>query len=582
MTEKKNTFKKEKNDFILYLPGFWNLIDSGLKQLKNEKIIDRIWQHEHTVWKSDPTEISNRLGWLHTPRIMKDSVPEIQLFVEEVKKEGFTQALLLGMGGSSLASTVLRSVFGVKTGYLDLHVLDSTNPGAVLHVDRMIDPEKTLFIVSTKSGSTAETLSFMRYFYNKTMQMVGEQKVGSHFIAITDPGSKLESPAKQLGFRKVFLNDPNIGGRYSSLSYFGLVPAGLIGTDLKQLLNTAQDMAGTADTGYSLTEQNNTPAVLGTVMGMLARQGRDKLTFITSPEIQSFGTWVEQLVAESTGKEGKGILPVVNETVLQPDKYEDDRIFVYLKLDKDVTFHKEVKSLRQTGHPLIQIHLNDRYELGSEFFRWELATAVSGYFLKINPFDQPNVEATKKLTKKMVITFQDKGKLPETEPSLKTDILSVFTDKTVHSIEQALEHFFTYLNPGKEGKCRSYVAIQAFVQPELETDKALQQFRTKIQKTYKVATTVGYGPRFLHSTGQLHKGDGGQGLFIQITGEISKDIPVPDKAGKEKSSISFGVLALAQALGDREALLDAGRTVIRFHLKTENTEGISLLTKAIR
>jgi len=582
MTGKTNTFKKEKNDFILYLSGFRNLIDSGLKQLKNEKIMDRIWQHDHTVWKSDPYEISNRLGWLHSPRVMKDSVPEIQQFVEEVKKEGITQALLLGMGGSSLASEVLRSVFEVKPGFPDLHVLDSTNPGAVLHVDRMINLEKTLFIVSTKSGSTAETLSFMRYFYNRTMQKVGEQKVGSHFIAITDPGSKLESPAEQLGFRKVFLNDPNIGGRYSALSYFGLVPGGLIGADLKQLLNKALHMADTTDTGYSLDDRYNTPAVLGTVMGMLTRRGRDKLTFITSPEIQSFGTWVEQLIAESTGKEGKGILPVVNETVLQPDKYEDDRIFIYLKFGNDITFDKEVKSLHQSGHPLIQIHLNDRYELGREFFRWELATAVAGYFLKINPFDQPNVEATKKLTKKMVNTFKDKGKLPETEPSLKTDTLSIFTDETVNNIEQALEHFFTHLNPGQEGNGKSYVAIQAFIQPEPETDKALQQLRTKIQKTYRVATTIGYGPRFLHSTGQLHKGDGGQGLFIQITADIPNDVSVPDKAGKKESSIRFGVLALAQALGDRQALLDAGRTVIRFHLKTENTEGISLLTKAIR
>ncbi|MFO7891660.1 MAG: glucose-6-phosphate isomerase [bacterium] len=582
MTEKKNTFKKEKNDFILYLSGFRRLIDSGLKQLENEKIVNRIWQHDYTVWKSNPTEISNRLGWLHTPETIMNTIEEIQTFAEEINAEGFTQALLLGMGGSSLASEVLRSVFGVKTGYPDLHVLDSTNPGAVQHVDGMIDPEKTLFIVSTKSGSTAETLSFMRYFYNKTMQMVGEQKVGSHFIAITDPKSKLESPAQQLGFRKVFLNDPNIGGRYSALSYFGLVPAGLIGTDLKKMLYTAQSMADNAKIDYSLSELNNTSAILGTVMGMLARQGQDKLTFITSPEIQSFGTWVEQLVAESTGKEGKGILPVVNETVLQPDKYEDDRIFVYLKLGDDITFDKEVQSLHQSGHPLIQIHLNDKYELGSEFFRWELATAVAGYFLEINPFDQPNVEATKKLTKKMVTTFQDEGKLPETEPSLKTDTLSVFADKTVNSIEQALQNFFAHLSPGQSAKGRSYVAIQAFIQPEPETDKALQQFRTKIQKTYKVATTVGYGPRFLHSTGQLHKGDGGQGLFIQITGENPKDVPIPDKAGKEKSSISFGVLALAQALGDRQALLDAGRTVIRFHLTKDTVQGISLLKENIK
>lgn len=582
MKELQNPFRKQTKNFILHLPGYQTIIDTGLQQLKDEKIVHRIWQHDHTVWKSDPTEISNRLGWLHSPKVMREFVGEIQQFVGDVKKEGFTQAILLGMGGSSLAALVMRSIFPMKSEYLDLQVLDSTHPKAILNIEKELKQQKTLFIVSTKSGGTAETLSFMRYFYNQTMKKVGKQKVGSHFVAITDPGSKLESPARQLGFRKVFLNDSDIGGRYSALSYFGLVPAGLMGIDLKQLLDRAEFLAANSKDEDLLQQKRNTAAILGTVIGKLAQQGRDKLTFITSPQIKSFGMWVEQLIAESTGKQGTGILPVVNETILESEVYGDDRLFVFLKLNEETTNDQKVKSLQQARYPVIQINLKDIYDCGAEFFRWEMATAVAGYFLHINPFDQPNVEATKKLTKEMVKTFKNTGKLPKTEPAVTEDDFTVFTEEKVDTLDKALQNFFDQINSGNKNNTRSYIAIQAFLNPNPRIDQILQQLQKKIQKTYRIATTIGYGPRFLHSTGQLHKGDGGQGLFFQITADSAEDVPIPEQAGEEKSSLSFGVLVFAQALGDRQALMDAGRTVIRVHVKKNIDQVISLITDRIQ
>ncbi len=580
--EKREVLISDRKNFITYLDTYQSTVDKSLKKMKAKRIVLRIWERDHTVWKSNPTEITNRLGWLDSPRVMSETVEDIQDFVVQVKSEGFTHSLLLGMGGSSLAPEVFRRLFGVRKGYLDLVVLDSTTPGAVLSYAKTLTPEKTVFIVSTKSGNTVETISFMKYFYNMTLNKVGKEKIGKHFIAITDPGSGLEALAKELKFRKIFLNDPNIGGRYSALSYFGLVPAGLIGIDLRALIDRAQIMVCNTEGCNCPVDGNNTGAVLGAVMGELARQGRDKVTFITSPEIEPFGAWVEQLIAESTGKEGVGILPVVSETVLEPVDYADDRLFIYLKFNDDQTYDKQVSSLTNSGHPVVQINLKNKYDLGSEFFRWEIATAIAGYFLNINPFDQPNVEAAKVLARKMVTTYQEQGKLPELEPSFKMNGLSVFGDNQVNSLEEAFSKFSEKADFRPNGKGRSYVAIQAFIRPTLETDNVLQEFRTKIQTKYKLATTVGYGPRFLHSTGQLHKGDGGNGLFIQITSDNPVDANIPDKAGEKTSSITFGVLALAQALGDRQALLDANRTVIRFHLGKDTVSGISQLTEALK
>ncbi|MFQ5408179.1 MAG: glucose-6-phosphate isomerase [Anaerolineales bacterium] len=477
---------------------------------------------------------------------MLENLHRIEALVEAVQGDGYTHALLLGMGGSSLAPEVFRKTFGVRAGYLDLSVLDSTDPAAIrAHADRL-DLRKTLFIVSTKSGGTVETLSFFKYFYNRVVAAVGHAQAGAHFVAVTDPGSKLERLAGEHDFRAAFLNDPNIGGRYSALSYFGLVPAALVGVDVARLLDRALDERCNCDGCNCPRDGDNRGGQLGAILGELAKAGRDKVTFITSPEIASFGDWVEQLIAESTGKEGRGILPVVGEPVGAPEVYGGDRLFVYLRLAADDRHDAAVQALEAAGHPVVRLQLDDIYDLGAQFFLWEMATAVAGYFLQINPFDQPNVEAAKILARDMVAQYAAHGALPDGD--------------SVPAAPDALHAFLSAGNPG------DYIALQAYVQPTAESDAALLELRTHLRERYKLATTIGYGPRFLHSTGQLHKGDGGNGLFVQFESDAEDDIPIPDEPGSETSSISFGVLKQAQALGDAQALRDAGRRVLRFNL----------------
>ncbi len=568
--EKRDGMLSAKMSCSCSLGKFQDDVDRALQQIKDNNILSRIWSHDHTVWKDDPAEISNRLGWLHSPDKMADAVDQITAFVEEVRAAGYTHALLLGMGGSSLAPEVLRCTFGVKDGYLDLAVLDSTDPGAVLEKMEELDVSKTLYIVSTKSGGTVETASFMKFFYNEALKRVGADKAGEHFIAITDPGSALEATAKELKFKKVFLNDPNIGGRYSALSYFGLVPAALIGMDLALMLERAAVMAQNTASCNGTASTDNSAALLGAAMGALAIAGRDKVTLIISPPVSYFGAWVEQLIAESTGKEGKGILPVSDETVGSPDKYGHDRLFIYLRLTGDDTYDASVQVLRDAGRPVVQLNLSDQYDLCGEFFRWEMATVIAGMCLGINPFDQPNVESAKVLAREMVAAYHMEGKLPRLTPDFQSEGISVYSDLTANSIAQVFTKFLSLAQPGEdEAAGRSYVAIQAYIMPHPETDAALKKLQTKIQQHYRLAVTVGYGPRFLHSTGQLHKGDGGNGLFIQLTTDLQKDLPIPDQAGGSTSSITFGVLKNAQALGDRQALLDAGRQVIRFRLGSD-------------
>ncbi len=580
--QKKKQLEKGKKNFAAKLGDLQSDVDKTLKQMEQEKIVSRIWDHDHTVWGQEPTEITNRLGWLKSPETMLELVPDLQDFVNNVRGDGFKDALLLGMGGSSLAPEVFRKTLGVQDGYLDLHVLDSTDPGAVLEYAEKLNPKTTLYIVSTKSGGTVETLSFMKYFYNQTKDQLGEKAVGNHFVAITDPGSKLEELAKNLNFRKTFLNDPNIGGRYSALSYFGVVPAALIGVDLNLLFDKAQTMMCNCESCNTPVDGKNAGAWLGGVMGELANKGKDKLTFIISPKFAYFGSWVEQLIAESTGKDGKGILPVEGEALLDPKNYAKDRLFVYLRLEGDHKFDSPVEKLEDAGFPVVKIHLDDLYNLGSEIFRWEIATAVAGWRLNINPFDQPNVESAKVQARKMVTAYQEEGKLPELKPTLEEEGIAVFTDTEAGSLADVLENFLSQGTDGKNGfHGRSYINLQAYVKPTPQTDVALKSLRTKLQQKYRMATTVGYGPRFLHSTGQLHKGDGGNGLFIQFTSEMPNDIAVPDEPGKDASSISFGVLKSAQALGDRQALLDEGRKVIRFRLGANVAEDLNKLMETV-
>ncbi|MFA4916096.1 MAG: hypothetical protein WC560_05425 [Syntrophales bacterium] len=554
------------------LGSYRTAVEKVLTELYNHRIVTRIRDKDYTVWKDSPVEITNRLGWLESPRAMMAAVNHINNVVDEVRGDDYTHALLLGMGGSSLAPEVFRTTFGVRDGYLDLTVLDSTDPGTILAHKERLDPAKTLFIVSTKSGGTVETFSLLKYFYNHVRETLGESKAGRHFIAITDPGSALADLATAHQFRATFLNDPSIGGRYSAISYFGLVPAALIGMDIEIILSRA---AVTADQEFACNKPDIDTlngASIGVVLGEMARAGRDKATFIISPRIASFGDWLEQLIAESTGKEGKGILPVVGELLGNTDVYGSDRLFILLHLDGDDVDNGRIAALEKSGHPVVRIDLHDCYDLGGQCFLWEMATVVTGHLLGINPFDQPDVEASKVLTRKMIAGYREKGKLPVNEPALTGKGIDVYGNIRAESPAAALAAFIRLGGPN------AYIAIQAYVQCTSETDAALFLLRQRLRDQYRLAATVGYGPRFLHSTGQLHKGDGGRGLFIQLTADDLRDAPIPDEMDNNESSMTFSLLKAAQALGDQQALINAGRHVIRFHLGTDVAAGLEVLT----
>jgi len=556
------------------LGRYQSVVDAACARMMKDRVPDRIRQKDYTLWKPAPEEITNRLGWLHSPRAMTGRLNQINDLVHAVKKDGYTRALLLGMGGSSLAPAVFRKIFGVSDGYLDLAVLDSTDPGAVLTFSEQGDFAKTLFIVSTKSGGTVETFSFMKYFFNLLSARCGAQEAGRHFIAVTDPGSALAELAAAHRFRETFLNDPEIGGRYSALSCFGLVPSALAGVDVNKLLDRAAEAADQERSLHDFGADALSGLYLGAAMGELARAGRDKLTFVFSPRIACFGDWLEQLIAESTGKEGRGILPVVGESPGPSAVYGDDRFFVCIHLDGDEAQDDTTDHLEKAGHPIIRIGLPDVYDLGGQIFLWEMATAVAGHILGINPFDQPDVEAAKVLARKMIVQYREKGSLPDEVPLLRSEGIAVYGDCPAHSPGDALNIFLGSALPD------GYIALQAYLQPTAETDAALLRLRNALRDQYHLATTAGYGPRYLHSTGQLHKGDGGRGIFIQLTADDPRDVPIPAEMGQPGSSLSFGVLKAAQALGDRQALRNADRPVIRFHLRGDVAAGMKILSDA--
>ncbi len=556
-----------------FLGRYEDAVASALSELQDRRIVERMWEGDHTVWGPEPDEIANRLGWLYSPEETEKALPEILGLAEAVREEGTQHVLLMGMGGSSLAPEVFGFALESREGYPDLAVLDSTDPEAVLRHADNLDLSRTLFIVSTKSGGTVETFSFFKYFYNRVAEVVGEDRAGSRFVAITDPGSGLVDTAEKYDFRATFLNDPNIGGRYSALSHFGIVPAALTGVDVSKLLGSARSMARECGPGNEI--EDNPGAWLGAVIGELARsQRRDKLTLLASPSLSAFGPWVEQLVAESTGKDGAGILPVAWEPEGPPEVYGDDRLFVSMRLREEGPDGLSEK-LRDEGHPVIEVQLENAYDLGGEMFRWEVATAIAGWRLGINPFDQPNVESAKIQATKMVAEYQKKGELPELEPTVVDGDMSIYSPGSAATAAEAIEGFLSQTRPG------DYVALQAYLPPSDETTAALQRLRVRLRDRLKVATTLGYGPRFLHSTGQLHKGDGGNGLFVQFTAGHTRDAPIPDEAGRSDSSLDFGVLEAAQALGDRQALLDANRRVIRVYLDGDVTGGLERLVEIV-
>ncbi len=568
--EKMERLRSSWRRMQIDLGGYQQAVEAALEEMAHEAVVDRIWKHDYTVWKEDPEEITNRLGWLHIANGMKENVPRLQALVDDVRDDGYTDVLLLGMGGSSRAPEVFHKVFGSQEGHLDLAVLDSTDPEAVLAQLERLDLGRTLFIVASKSGTTTETLSFFKFFYNQVLALLGEEEVGEHFVAVTDPGTSLANLARELDFRHAFLNDPNLGGRYSALSFFGLVPAALIGVDVDQLLDSALTMASGCES--CVVTGDNLGAQLGALLGELAKLGRDKATFVVSPEMASFGAWVEQLIAESLGKSGTGILPVVGEPLGPSDVYDhhghDDRVFIHLRLNMkgDHAQDAQLERLAEAGHPVVRLNLRDLYDLGEQMFLWEMAVAVAGHRLGVHPFNQPNVEAAKVQARRMVERYQREGQLPAGESSPVT--------------AEALHNFLSQAPSGgspSPNSDRAYIALHAYVQRTARTDAALLALRTELRDRYKLATTVGYGPSFLHSTGQLYKGDAGKGSFIQFTADAARDVDIPDKAGSPQSGITFGVLESAQALGDRQAMEEVGRRVIRFHLGEDVLAGLENL-----
>ena len=496
-----------------------------LEAMEKEQVTRRIWAHDPAVWKPDPDtpEIRDRLGWLAVGKAMAQQAKALAAFADEARSE-HQRVVLCGMGGSSLAPEVLWRTFGAKPDFPSLHVLDSTDPRAVRQASNDAELARTLFIISSKSGTTQESDSFFRYFWERTKGR------GAQFVAITDPGTPLERLARERGFRRTFLNPPDIGGRYSALSYFGLVPAALIGIDVAALLHRAHRMAEAC--AGCVPALDNPAAWLGVILGEGALAGRNKVTFALSPGIASFGLWVEQLIAESTGKEGKGILPVADEPLGAPEVYGTDRLFVAMRLggESDAATDARLAALEDAGHPVVHLRLEDRLDLGQEFFRWEFATAVAGAVLGINPFDQPNVAESKANTKAVLA----KRAAPAAAASAAE-----------------LERFLAGIKPG------DYLALMAYLPPTADNDRRLAAIRLRLRDRLRVATTLGYGPRFLHSTGQLHKGGPPIGHFLQITDRSTEDIAIPGEP------FGFRELEAAQAEGDLQALRARGRPAIR-------------------
>lgn len=516
------------------LGDYLSLVESALDKLDSDDVVSRIWGGDHRVWSEDPTEIEDRLGWLTLPQDMVKQIPLLAGFGSEIRQSGFTNIVLLGMGGSSLGPEVLRRTLGSAPDFPQLRVLDSTLPSWIISANEAIDPSRTLFLVSSKSGTTIESNTLYSYFRQCVADGLGESDAGDRFVAVTDPGTPLEILGSRDGFRRVFINPPNIGGRYSVLSCFGMLPAALLGLDLEDFLGRTavmQQDCRVANAGA------NPGARLGAIMASLAQHGRDKLTLITSPALASFGLWVEQMLAESLGKSGRGIVPVAGEPTLSLEQYSNDRLIVYLRLQGDDNSGPDalVKDL-SSAHPSMRLELADRADLGAEFYRWEFATAVAGCILGVHPFDQPNVQGAKDKTDLVLKHLAETGELP---------------------CLQATESVESLMSKARAG---DYLAILSYLPDTGEVHRAMAHLRQRLSEKYGIPTTAGFGPRYLHSTGQLHKGGPISGIFLQFTTDHPKDIAVPNRP------YSFGSLADAQSTGDLQALLELGRRAGRIQL----------------
>ncbi|MBO0860417.1 MAG: bifunctional transaldolase/phosoglucose isomerase [Chloracidobacterium sp.] len=560
------------------LGGYEADVQTIIKRAESEQWTRKICRKDASLWKLEEAHqkiIKNSLGWVTVPEQLVESADELAAFSARVRDEGFKDVALLGMGGSSLCPEVFRRTFGKVPGSPELHVLDSTDPSTILALRSAVDLPRTIFVVASKSGTTIEPLMFYKYFFNEMRKEKGEN-AGENFVAITDPSTYMEAMATGDKFRRIFLNPSDIGGRYSALSYFGMVPAALQGVDFKTLLDRAERAMHACQPAVPAADN---PAVrLGSIIGALAKAGRNKLTLSTDPEISSLGLWVEQLVAESAGKEGKGILPVANEALTSPEMYGDDRLFIHIAVGMiDPEAENRLRAIEAAGHPVVRRVMNDTLDLGEEFYVWEMATAIAGAVIGVDPFDQPNVQESKDNTKLLLEDFKRDGRLPEQTLAVEGRGLKVYCDEeTIQALgkNKTVETFIAaHLKRVKPG---DYLAMLDYIRETDENESLIQSIRAHLRDALRVATTTGYGPRFLHSTGQLHKGGDSSGVFIQITADDLKDVPIVGEP------FTFGVLKQAQALGDFQSLASRDRRAIRVHLGADVAAGLKTLLEIVR
>jgi transaldolase / glucose-6-phosphate isomerase len=548
-------------------------VSSIFEEWQKENKINRVWSRDASVWSN--TDEAKWLGWLDSVEAELSKIQEYKDFADDVKSAGFTHVLLMGMGGSSLCPEVLAETFGKK----QFHILDSTVPAQIKTVEGKTDLEKTLFIVASKSGSTLEPNTFKQYFFEKLSEKVGRENAGKQFVAITDPNSKMQKVAEGDNFRKIFFGNPEIGGRFSALSPFGIAAGASMSLDVEDFLKRANEMVAACKIS-NLTE--NPGAILGTILGVCQTNGHDKLTIFTSPEIYDAGAWLEQLIAESTGKKGVSIIPVDLEAIAKPEDYGEDRIFAYLRLkdSADDSLDEKVALLEDSGFPVVKIVLEDMMNLAQEFFRWEFATAVAGAIMEINPFNQPDVEAAKIEAKKITEEYEQTGELPEETPFFEADGIKLFTsedyaeslDKYIEGDKSLKKYLAAHLAHIQEN---DYFALLGYVERNAENQALLRQIRHRVFEEKLVATCLGFGPRFLHSTGQAYKGGANNGVFLQITSDDAEDFDVPEQ------KFTFGVVKAAQARGDFQVLIDRGRRALRIHLGADVKSGLEKILALI-
>lgn len=564
----------------LVLGQYQKPVETELARLRAQKSITRTWACDASLWTDSPqvaAQIENRLGWLRLPTDGRIDREVLRAARDESRRAGWRHLVMLGMGGANITAETLYAIFGQQEGFPALITLDSTDPTAIRDVEAQIDLARTCFIVASKSGSTLETLAMLYYFYDKVQN-------GDQFIAITDPETRLAEEAQRLGFRAIYYNPTDMAGRYAALSYFGMLPIAMLGLDFERLLDRAAEMALAC--GANVMGNNHPGLWLGTVLGVLARRGLDKLTLLSSPEIAAFGAWVEQLIAESSGKEDKGIIPISGGTVGLPHDYDDDRLFVYLRLETSAQNPDQaVKMLQEAGHPLVRLDLRDVYDIGAEFFRWQFAAATVGMVLGINPFDEPAVEESKQNTQRLLDAYVEHSALPQSPPAYSEDDVSLFADETtaalLHALrqQQALESsplsgmLAAFLRLARSG---DYIGLLAYLPPRPEYIAQLETLRRQLRHVLRRAVTLGFGPRYLHSTGQLHKAGCDKGVFLQLTVDDPEALPIPNLP------YSFSVLKQAQAEGDYEALQSRGRRIVRLHLGADPMRGLAKLEAAIQ